>query len=172
MNDQGLRFAEEWFRLLAEAARGTRTAQSTIRSLANLTPDKLARRIAHWLPAGVSPPSAQAVARWTGDMWAALGMVPRSRYLELLERYEALRLRLEEAEVTIQRLKRLLSEHGHEGDAEKLLDLWSNAIGETLKSQADWMRTWIVSAPPVETEPKSRKPADSAKPRRRKSVKT
>jgi len=71
------------------------------------------------------------------------GVVPRSRDVELLERYEALRARLEEAEVTIRRLKRLLSEKGHEGDAEKLLDIWSTAVGETLKSQADWMRTWI-----------------------------
>jgi hypothetical protein len=145
MEDRGLRFAEAWFRLLADAARGTRTAQSTIRSLADgeLTPEKLTRQISRWLPAGVAPPSADLLKQWTEDLWSTIGVVPRSRYVELLERYEALRARLEEAEVTIRRLKRLLSEKGHEGDAQKVLDLWSNAVGETLKSQAEWMRTWI-----------------------------
>ena len=143
MNDRTLRFTEEWFRLLAEAARGTRAAQATIRSLASLTPDKLARGIVRWLPAGVTPPAPESLVKWTEDLWSRIGVVPRSRYLELLERYEALRSRLEEAEVTIQRLKRLLSEKGREGDAQKLLDLWSNTVGETLRSQAEWMRTLI-----------------------------
>jgi hypothetical protein len=144
-DDRGLQLAEAWFRLLAEAARGTRAAQGTLRGLADgqLTPDKLAERIARWLPAGIAPPSAEKLSRWSEEMWATIGVVPRRRYVELLERYEALRARLEEAEVTIRRLQRLLSEKGHEGDAQKLLDLWSNAVGETLKSQAEWMRGLI-----------------------------
>ena len=153
MSDQTLRFSEEWFRLLAEAARGTRAAQSTIHSLASLTPDKVAREIARWLPAGVTPPAPDSLVKWTEELWSRIGVVPRSRYLELLERYEALRTRLEEAEVTIQRLKRLLSEKGHEGDAQKLLDLWSNAVGETLRSQAEWMRTWIAGSGEAEVHP-------------------
>src|SRR5690349_19025545 len=129
MEDRGLRFAEAWFRLLADAARGTRAAQSTIRSLADgkLTPEKLTQQISTWLPAGVAPPNADTLKQWTDDLWSTIGVVPRSRYVELLERYEALRARLEEAEVTIRRLKRMLSEKGHEGDAQKLLDLWSSA---------------------------------------------
>lgn len=154
MSDETLRFTEEWLRLLAEAARGTRAAQSTIRSLASLTPEKLARRIGRWLPAGVAPPAAESLAQWTEELWSRIGVVPRSRYQELLERYEALRLRLEEAEVTIQRLKRLLSEKGREGDAQKLLDLWSNAVGETLRSQAEWMRTWIAGPGEAEVQPR------------------
>ena len=150
--DESLRYAEAWFRLLAEAARGTRTAQATIRSLAdgNLTPEKLARQIARWLPSGVAPPAADTLNQWTEELWSAIGVVPRSRYQELLERYEALRARLEEAEVTIRRLKRLLSEKGHEGDAQKVLDLWANAVGETLRSQAEWMRGWIAGPEPSE----------------------
>jgi hypothetical protein len=168
MSDQRLRFTEEWFRLLAEAARGTRTAQSTIRSLADLTPDKIARQIGRWLPAGVTPPAAESLAEWTEELWSRIGVVPRSRYQELLERYEALRVRLEEAEVTIQRLKRLLSEKGHESDAQKLLDLWSNAVGETLRSQADWMRTWIAGSGGAE-ENVSRAKTGGATTRKRKS---
>src|SRR5262245_8028281 len=153
MSDQTLRFTEEWLRLLAEAARGTRTAQSTIRGLADLTQDKLASQIRRWLPAGGTPPAAESLAQWTEELWSRIGVVPRFRYQELLERYEALRVRLEEAEVTIQRLKRLLSEKGHEGDAQKLLDLWSNAVGETLRSQAEWMRTWIAGSGEADAHP-------------------
>jgi hypothetical protein len=154
MSDETLRFTEEWLRLLAEAARGTRAAQSTLRSLSSLTPDKLARRIGRWLPAGVAPPAAESLAQWTEEIWARIGVVPRSRYQELLERYEALRGRLEEAEVTIQRLKRLLSEKGREGDAQKLLDLWSSVVGETLRSQGEWMRTWIAGGGEGEVHPR------------------
>jgi hypothetical protein len=168
MSEQKLRFTEEWFRLLAEAARGTRTAQSTIRGLADLTPDNIARQIARWLPAGVAPPAAESLAQWTEELWSRIGVVPRFRYQELLERYEALRLRLEEAEVTIQRLKRLLSEKGHEGDAQKLLDLWSNAVGETLRSQAEWMRTWIPGSSDADEHPPRVKPRGTTT-RKRKS---
>jgi hypothetical protein len=169
MDDRGLRLAEAWFRLLADAARGTRTAQATIRSLADgkLTPEKLVQQISDWLPAGVAPPAADTITQWTEELWSAIGVVPRSRYQELLERYEALRARLEEAEVTIQRLKRMLSEKGHEGDAQKLLDLWSNAVGETLRSQTEWMRGWIAG--PGEGEALGEeKPEPPPPPKRRK----
>jgi len=164
MEDRNLKFAEAWFRLLSDAARGTRAAQATIRSFAEgqVTPQTVARQIARFLPAGVSPPAAETLQQWTEELWATVGVVPRYRYLELLERYEALRGRLEEAEVTIRRLKRLLGESGHEGDVQKLLDLWSNAVGETLRSQADWMRTWIGAGKEAEGRPPRR-----PKPRRK-----
>jgi hypothetical protein len=148
MEDRNLRLTEAWFRLLADAARGTRAAQSTLRRFAQgqLTAQRVARQLARFLPAGVNPPRPEAIQQWTEHLFKTLGVVPRSRHLELLERYEALRIRLEEAEVTIQRLKRLLSESGHEGDAQKLLDIWSNAVGETLRSQTEWMRGWLASA--------------------------
>ncbi len=166
-DDRGLQFAEAWLRLLAEAAHGTRAAQGTLRGFAEgqLTPEKLAQRLASWLPAGIAPPSAEKLAQWSEDWWSTIGVVPRSRYVELLERYEALRTRLEEAEVTIRRLKRLLSEKGHEGDAQKLLDLWSSAVGETLKSQAEWMRGLIGGVGEERSE--ETEPARSGTKRRR-----
>jgi hypothetical protein len=171
-DDRGLQLAEAWFRLLAEAARGTRAAQGTLRGLADgqLTPEKLAERIARWLPAGITPPSAEKLTRWSEEMWATLGVVPRPRYVELLERYEALRARLEEAEVTIRRLQRLLSEKGHEGDAQKLLDLWSNAVGETLRSQAEWMRGLIGGADEGRDEGRAPHEPQTTKRRRKKPV--
>jgi len=177
MEDRNLRLAEAWFRLLADAARGTRTAQSTLRSFAQgqLTAEGVARGLARFLPAGVAPPAPATIQQWTENLYQTVGVVPRARHMELLERYEALRLRLEEAEVTIQRLKRLLSESGHEGDAQKLLDIWSNAVGETLRSQTEWMRGWLAGderpdddEAPEETPPP--KPASKPKPRRRKQA--
>jgi hypothetical protein len=163
MNDRTLRFTEEWLRLLADAARGTRAAQSAIRSLGTLTPETLAQGIARWLPAGVAPPTAESLAQWTEELWSRIGVVPRYRYQQLLERYEALRARLEEAEVTIRRLKRLLSERGREGDAEKLLDLWANVVGDTLRSQAEWMRTWIGGPGELGVHGRRIKPAGARK---------
>ncbi|MGH7858638.1 MAG: hypothetical protein ACREQY_15040 [Candidatus Binatia bacterium] len=149
MNERSLKLTEAWFRLLAEAARGTREAQETLRSFAEAArnPEKLARRLGAFLPAGVSAPSPETIGDWVESFWAATGVVPRARYLELLERYEALRSRLEEAEVTIGKLRRLLGEKGHEGDAQKVLDLWANAVGETLRAQAEWMSGWIPRPP-------------------------
>jgi hypothetical protein len=166
MSNGNLKAAETWFRLLAEAARGTREARETLRSIAEggLAPQKLADNIARLLPAGVPRPSAETINQWMEGVWSTTGVVPRSRYLELLERYEALRARLEEAEVTIGRLKRLLSEQGHESDAQKVLDILGSAVGETLKAQAEWMRSWV---PPL--RPESDAPA-AGKPRGRRKV--
>ena len=177
MEDRNLRLAEAWFRLMADAARGTRAAQSTLRSFARgeLSAQDVTRQLAQFLPAGVTTPGPETIQHWTENLFQTVGVVPRSRHLELLERYEALRIRLEEAEVTIQRLKRLLSESGHEGDAQKILDIWSSAVGETLRSQTEWMRGWLTGdereaaeeAPAPKPPPKS---AAKPKPRRRKQA--
>lgn len=160
MDDLNLTVLEAWFRLLAGTARGTREAQSTIRSLAEegLSADNVARQIGRWLPSGVAPPTPETIRQWAGDLWAVSPVVPRARYAELLERYDALRARLEEAEVTIQRLRAVLSEKGHEDEARNLLDLWSGAVTETLKTQADWMRTLVGAALPTGAPPTPRKP--------------
>jgi hypothetical protein len=173
MDDRKLRAAEGLLRLLAEATRGTRAAQATVRSLAEgrLTPESVVRQIASYLPAGMKPPTPASLQAWTEDLWSTVGVVPRSRYVELLERYEALRARLEEAEVTIRRLRRLLEESGHEDDARKILDLWSNAVGETLRSQAEWMRTLIGvadEAPALHPAPEATKPPPAPASRRAK----
>ncbi|MGH7822108.1 MAG: hypothetical protein ACREQ9_20285 [Candidatus Binatia bacterium] len=171
MNERSLRITEIWFRLLADAARGTREAQETIRSFteAALDPQTLARRIARLLPAGVSAPTPETIGDWIEGFWATTGVVPRARYLELLERYEALRSRLEEAEVTIGKLRRLLGEKGHEGDAQKVLDLWAGAVGETLRAQAEWMRGWIPRPPEWRGDARSAARPAATRPARKKA---
>lgn len=172
MDDRNLKVAEGFFRLLADAARGTRAAQTAVRSLVEgrVSAEGVVRQLAGVLPAGVKPPTPATIQKWTEDVWTTVGVVPRSRYVELLERYEALRARLEEAEVTIRRLRRLLDESGSPDDARKILDLWSNAVGETLRSQAEWMRTLIgaVSDEPAAAAPPPRRaPPQSTKRKRR-----
>jgi hypothetical protein len=174
MNDRGLKLTEVWFRLLADAARGTREAQETLRSFseAALRPERLARQIAKLLPAGVSAPTPEMIGDWVESFWAATGVVPRGRYLELLERYEALRERLEEAEVTIRKFRRLHGEKGHESDAEKVLDLWASAVGETLRAQADWMRSWIPRPPEWQGGKGERRTADAPPKKRERPPRT
>jgi hypothetical protein len=93
------------------------------------------------------------------QFWYLLWLVPRYRYDELQERYEALRTRLEEAEVTIQRLRRLMDERGREPEARRLLDSWGSALSETLKMQAGMMRSISGLSPAKEDkEPAARRP--------------
>lgn len=145
MDDLDLRLAEAWLRLLAEAVRGTRSAQRALRAFAERlqAPAELARRLSTFLPAGVSPPRPEALERWLERFWGVAGLVPRRRYEELLERYEALRARLEDAEVTIRKLRRLLGDRGRERDAKQLLDVWASAVTETLRTQAGWMSRFV-----------------------------
>jgi hypothetical protein len=74
-----------------------------------------------------------------------MGVVPRSRYLELLERYEILRTKLEKADETIHKLRAMLGKD-HEQDAQKILNMWDTMLQESLKAQAEWMRTWMATS--------------------------
>jgi hypothetical protein len=137
---------EAWFRLIAEAMRGTAEAQAAVRSLTESAtdPEEMARWMVRFLPPGTDTSGYAAFGEWLEEWWRMMGFVPRSRYLELLERYEILRARLEEAERTIQHLRAMLGVRGQEEEARKVLDLWETALQETLKTQAEWMRTWMA----------------------------
>jgi hypothetical protein len=87
--------------------------------------------------------SPEAFEAWLEEWWKMMGAVPRSRYLEVLERCETLRRRLEEAEATISRLRGMLEE-GRQEEARKVLDLGEQMLEETLKAQAEWTRAWAA----------------------------
>jgi hypothetical protein len=107
------------------------------------------------------------------QFWSLMGVVPRYRYEELEERYQALRARLEEAEVTIQRLRKIMDEKGGQPEARRLLDTWASAVGETLKMQAGIARSLSgISTPqPQKGEEPARGPKRAApkRPRRPRS---
>lgn len=137
---------ETWLRLMSDAMRGAADAQEAMRALGELptTPDNLARWMARFMPMTAGPAGeSQLSGDWLEDTWRAMGVVPRYRYLELLEYNEQLRSRLEKAEKKIQSMKKNLSTgKAPEEEAQKILNLWENMLQETLSMQADWMRTW------------------------------
>jgi hypothetical protein len=82
---------------------------------------------------------------WLEEWWRTMGVVPRARYLELLERCNTLQRRLERAEETIQNLKTLLGSQGQDEEARQTLDMWSSMLSETLKTQTEWMKAWTAA---------------------------
>ncbi len=137
---------ELWLRLMSDAMRGTADAQEAIRTLGEMptTPDQLTRWMSRFMPlaAGQSP-RPEMMGDWLEDAWRMMGVVPRYRYLELLERHETLRNRLEQAEKTIQSLRKATSGAKiPEQEVQQILNLWEGMLQETLSMQADWMRSW------------------------------
>ena len=142
---------EEWLRLTADALRGTEQARKALDALGStpLTPEALARWTRLWMGGGSAPDPSQ-LQEVVEEYWKALGVVPRQRYLALLERCEELRARLEEAESTVNRLKELLGERGPEGAARGALNEWEALTRRALEAQAEWARTWtdrVFAAP-------------------------
>lgn len=139
---------EAWFTLMAEAVRGTAEAQEAFKALteASTKPEELQRWQARFMPlAGAAANKPEAFEEWLEEWWRMMGVVPRSRYLDLLERYENLRLRLEKAEETIRSLRAMIGQ-GQEQEAQKLVNLWETMLQESLKAQAEWMRAWDTTA--------------------------
>jgi hypothetical protein len=138
---------ETWLALMAEAMRGTAEAQEAFRSLtaASSSPEELKQWLARFMPFASPTATPERFEDWLEEWWRAMGVVPRSRYLELLERYEILKTRLEKAEETIHKLRAMLGKD-HEQDAQKILNMWDTMVQESLKAQAEWMRTWMATA--------------------------
>ncbi|HTL61382.1 MAG TPA: hypothetical protein VL261_07020 [Nitrospira sp.] len=88
-------------------------------------------------------PRPDAVRAWVEDWSNLTGVVPRALYVEALERNEALRAKLEEAEQTIRQLRGANTE-GPEivNTWETAIHLWQRAIHTTGKAQNEWMRMW------------------------------
>lgn len=138
---------EAWFTLMAEAVRGTAEAQEAFKALteASTKPEELQRWQAKFMPPAGAVVKPEAFEEWLEEWWRMMGVVPRSRYLDLLERHEALRLRLEKAEETIRSLRAMMGQ-GQEQEAQKLVNLWETMLQESLKAQAEWMRAWDTAA--------------------------
>ena len=87
---------------------------------------------------------------WIEHWWNFTGMVPRSLYLDALDRKEVLRTRLEAAEATIQQLRGAKGQETQGNDAvqawETAINLWQIAIQTTVKTQNQWVRTWTEFA--------------------------
>ncbi len=137
---------EVWFTLMAEAARGTGEAQEAFKALteASTDPEALKRWQARFMPLAGAAAKPEAFEAWLEDWWRVMGVVPRSRYLELLEQNDQLRRRLEKAEETIHNLRAMLGQEP-EQEAQKMVNLWETMLQESLKAQAEWMRAWVAA---------------------------
>lgn len=135
-----------WLRLMSDALRGTADAQEAVRALGEMptTPDQLTRWMSRFMPMSAGQtPRPEMMGDWLEDAWRMMGVVPRYRYLELLERHEILRSRLEQAEKTIQSLRKVTAGAKiPEQEVQQILNLWEGMLQETLSMQADWMRGW------------------------------
>lgn len=155
---------EAWFNLMSEAMRGSADAQHLMKTLSSSTTasEEALRMMMRFMPPGMPPLQPEAFNEWMEEWWRMMGVVPRYRYLELLERYELLRTRLEESERTSRRLQSMIGEKRQE-EAQKVLDFWGSTLEETLKAQAEWMRAWMPAAARNDDEPEKSTASEKAR---------
>ncbi|MCB0170075.1 MAG: hypothetical protein KDI02_19235 [Anaerolineae bacterium] len=156
-------FTEVWLRLMGDAMRGTADAQRAIRSLgeAPTSPDQMTRWLTQFMPGMSAGTTPAAMEDWLEDSWRMMGVVPRYRYLELLERHELLRTRLEKAEKEIRNLRKTtFAGDVPKQEAQKVLDFWENMLQETIQMQSGWIRSWTDNA--VDEQIKSASESDSS----------
>jgi hypothetical protein len=134
---------EAWLNLVTEAVRGNNDARETVRTIsgASMRPDEMVRVMTRFMPAGVMPMQTETVNEWLEEYWKSIGVVPRYRYLDLLERYEQLRLRVEELEQS-KRHPMMGTGAAQTEDARKVMDLWGTFMQETLKAQQSMLQAW------------------------------
>ena len=137
---------EAWFTLMAEAARGVQGAQAALQSLSKVSkPADLSRWMLTFMPglaSSAGPQPAEIFEQWLEEWWRMIGVVPRARYLELLEKHDALRRQLEKAQQTIRNMQETLDRKGQESYAKNVLGTWNAMLDETLKAQVEWLKAW------------------------------
>ncbi len=134
---------EAWYRFMAEAVRETSQAQAFFDRYAE--GQDPAEWLARWMKqqgAEATPDPEELPDEWLEQWYKMMGVVPRSRYLELLDRYERLRKRLEEAQKKIERLVGAPGAMQPEEAAEEVMNIWKSTLDETLKAQSEWMRAF------------------------------
>ncbi len=139
------RLLESWLTLMTEAMRGSSSAQEAFRSLTSTaaTADNLNRWMLQFMPGAASATAQpELFGEWLEQWWKAMGVVPRHRYLEALERNEHLRMQLETCEKTNRQLQNMSGLMGpqHE-EAQKAMSMWGSAMDDMLRMQSEWMRS-------------------------------
>ena len=141
------RALEAWYTLMAEAMRGTNKAQDAFQSLSEMssTPEGFNQWMAQFMPGAAASLKMQpeGFEEQMEAWWRMMGMVPRTRYLDLLEKYDALQRKLDRAEKTIESLRKKQGfQEQQEEEAKKVLDMWGGMMEETLKTQTEWMKAF------------------------------
>lgn len=146
-----------WGRLFGVMRGSAGVAQAMLPVVAGLTRDEVARLLSR--TAGSDPRE---------ELFKVLRVVPRDRYERLLRRYTTLRGRVEEAEASIEEVRRILEQRGREEEARQALDSWGELLRKTLAAQANVVRSITREGP--EVEPAT--PDPDRKPRRRPAQRT
>lgn len=135
---------EAWLKLMADAMRGSSEAQDALKMLTgtSTTQDHLMRWMGQFMPtamAGMGGPQTEMFGQWLEQWWKAMGVVPRYRYLEQLERNEDLRRKLEECEKRTHSMAGVPGSEHMEETQQKMMNLWGSMLDETLKVQSQMM---------------------------------
>ena len=141
---------EAWFTLMTEAMRGREQAQAAFKAVPTGDAEAWQKWMSKFMP-GVAPDfSADGFEDQLAEWYRLMGVVPRARYLEALEKSDILQRRLEKAEATIEKLRAMVEGKGETTDeAKQVLDTWSTMLNETLKTQTEWMRAWTETEGPA-----------------------
>jgi hypothetical protein len=142
------KLAEQWYRLLADAAQGSAQAREAMDAFSKVgNAGDFGRWTTQFMPgAAASGDAPAAMEQW----WELMGVVPRARYQKLLEHSEKMRAKLEEAEATIQQLREMVAGIGHNEEAARLAQTWESAMREGVKSYSDWLEAWSRAMQPPE----------------------
>jgi hypothetical protein len=145
---------EAWHRMMAEAMRGAGDAQNVVKAFAEAK--NPAEWFARWMQQQDLPGAPQQLTgggeglkpeemsdEWLEQWYRAMGVVPRGRYLELLERYDMLRRELEKARERIERLEKKHGTTASERTADEMMDVWKSSLDDTLRAQRDWMQSFL-----------------------------
>jgi len=145
--------ADVWFRLLTDAMRGAGDAPEAFKQLSQLptTPEALTEWMTRFMPPGVVD-RPEAFEVWLENWYKLMGVVPRARYVDLLEENDQLRQRLRELERAVERLRPMIGVKDQEEEARKVLDFWSTMMDQTLTAQRAWMQSWGGLGSSGETE--------------------
>lgn len=155
------RVMETMFRLVSDAMRGVAGAQQALRSLGELParPDALVDWMRENLPAAADLTQSQLFGEQLEQWFKLMGFVPRKRHLELLERYEDLRIKLEEAESMKTQLQQAV---GPQHAAAKLLEAFGDTVSMTLDAQREWLN--LFTGTETASGPDPQRTEDQAEP--------
>jgi gas vesicle protein len=135
---------EAWYRFMAEAVRETSDAQAFFDKYAQGQPP--AEWLAKWMKqsqtAGEPPSPDEMPDEWLEQWYKMMGVVPRSRYLKLLERHEKLRQDLDAARKKIEQMGGSFETKEQQAAAEEIMNLWKSTFDKTMQAQSEWMQSF------------------------------
>jgi hypothetical protein len=150
---------EAWFNLMAEAMKGSHETKNMFQSLSEMSgkTEEMGQWARKFMPMALNFSGKPDVFEdWLEESWQIMGVVPRARYLDLLEKNDNLQRKLEKAEATIERLKNKLNEGKKSGDdSTETVEFWNSMVEDALRAQTEWMRSWTSASESVESMPQT-----------------